>query len=79
MVLVPAQVNPEELHAAARAAVLATFRWTSARARVRELVEMCGAPFLGCALVVDQLEDATRARLGRVVGIVRAAELGPSG
>jgi len=45
---------------------------------VRDAVEECGATFLGTTLIVDQLDDATRRKLGRVVSIVRAEELGDS-
>jgi adenine phosphoribosyltransferase len=44
----------------------------------RELVEECGATFEGLALVVDQLDHATRTRIGRVHALVSADELGPS-
>jgi adenine phosphoribosyltransferase len=44
----------------------------------RELVEECGATFLGLSIVVDQLEDAVRERIGRVQALVSAEELGPS-
>ena len=50
----------------------------SQAAAVRELVERCGATFLGCALIIDQLDDTMRARLGRVDAIASASELGPS-
>ncbi len=45
---------------------------------VRAMVEECGATFAGVALVVDQLEAATRAQLAPVVAIVAADELGAS-
>jgi adenine phosphoribosyltransferase len=45
----------------------------------RELIEDCGASFAGLAIVVDQLEDAARERLGSVHALVTADELGPSG
>ncbi|WP_269799600.1 hypothetical protein [Geodermatophilus chilensis] len=35
-----------------------------------------GAELLGLALVVDELPDAVRARLGRVTSLVTRAELG---
>ena len=50
----------------------------SQAATVRELVVATGAAFVGVSLVVDQLDDATRADLGRVHAIVRAEQLGPS-
>lgn len=42
----------------------------------RELVQACGAEFLGVAVLVDQLEPGARAGLGRVTALVRAEELG---
>lgn len=45
----------------------------------RALVEECGAAFLGLSIVVDQLEDDVRSRIGRVQALVSAEELGPSG
>jgi adenine phosphoribosyltransferase len=50
-------------------------RGSQARA-VRRLVESGGATFLGASLLVDQLEPAARAALGRVTALVDAAELG---
>lgn len=44
----------------------------------RQLVETCGAAFLGVSLVVDQLTDEVRSRLGRVNAIARSHELPPS-
>lgn len=44
----------------------------------RELIEEVGATFAGVSLVVDQLEDAMRERIGTVHSLVRAEELGPS-
>jgi adenine phosphoribosyltransferase len=41
-----------------------------------ELVRRQGAELLGLALVVDELPDAVRARLGRVTSLVTRAELG---
>lgn len=43
---------------------------------VQELVRLSGARLVGLSLVVDQLEDAVRARFARVTSLVRAAELG---
>lgn len=48
----------------------------SQAAAARELVEMCGARFAGVSILVDQLEDEVRAKLGRVTWLVRASELG---
>lgn len=42
-----------------------------------DLVALCGATFLGVALMVDQLGDGVRATLGRVTSIVSADELTP--
>lgn len=42
----------------------------------RELVEKCGAYFAGVSILVDQLEDEVRAKLGRVTSLVLASELG---
>ena len=42
----------------------------------RELVEICGAHFAGVSMLVDQLEDDVRAKLGRVTSLVFASELG---
>jgi adenine phosphoribosyltransferase len=44
----------------------------------RELIEDCGATFAGLAIVVDQLEDDVRRRLGRVHALVSHEQLGPS-
>ena len=53
-------------------------RGSQARA-ARQLVEACGARFLGVSVLVDQLTTATRSDLGRVTALVHADELGPSG
>jgi adenine phosphoribosyltransferase len=45
----------------------------------RRLVQAGGAQFVGLSLVVDQLTDAARAKLGRVTALVRADEFGPAG
>jgi adenine phosphoribosyltransferase len=42
------------------------------------LIEECGASFLGLAVVVDQLEDEVRDRIGRIHALVAAEDLGPS-
>jgi adenine phosphoribosyltransferase len=44
-----------------------------------ELVRRQGAEVVGLALVVDELPDDVRARLGRVTSLVSRAELGASG
>jgi adenine phosphoribosyltransferase len=44
----------------------------------KDLIEHRQAIFLGLAVMVDQLSDATRSLLGDVRSIVRAAELPPS-
>jgi adenine phosphoribosyltransferase len=44
----------------------------------KSLIEECGASFVGLAVVVDQLEDEVRDRIGRVHALVAAADLGPS-
>lgn len=41
-----------------------------------ELVARCGAGFLGLSVVVDDLSDEVRARLGRVTALVTGDELG---
>ncbi len=43
---------------------------------VAELVERAGARLIGLSLIVDQLDDSRRARLGTISSLVRAAELG---
>ena len=43
---------------------------------VADLVAQRGARLAGLSLIVDQLDDETRAGLGRVTSLVRAAELG---
>ena len=53
-------------------------RGSQARA-ARQLVEACGARFLGLSVLVDQLTTETRSDLGRVTALVHADELGPSG
>jgi adenine phosphoribosyltransferase len=50
----------------------------SQAAAVRELIELSGATFAGLSILVDQLEDTVRVRLGRVTSLVKAAELGDS-
>jgi adenine/guanine phosphoribosyltransferase-like PRPP-binding protein len=47
-------------------------------AAVRELVQQCGAEWLGVSLVVDQRAADARSGLGRVTALVQADELGPS-
>jgi adenine phosphoribosyltransferase len=44
----------------------------------RVLIEECGATFAGLSIVVDQLDDETRKRIGRVHALVSHAELGPN-
>jgi adenine phosphoribosyltransferase len=44
----------------------------------RTLIERCGATFAGLSIVIDQLEEETRSRIGRVHALVSAADLGPS-
>jgi len=41
----------------------------------RSLIESCGAAFLGLSVVVDQLPDDVRARLGCVRSIARHEDL----
>jgi adenine phosphoribosyltransferase len=43
----------------------------------RSLVTDAGADWVGCGVIVDQLESSARARFGRVHSIVLAAELPP--
>lgn len=45
----------------------------------RALVEECGASFAGLSVIVDELQDDVRSRIGRVRSLVSAPELGPSG
>jgi len=42
----------------------------------RKLVEKCGAYFAGVSILVDQLDDEVKTKLGRVTSLVRASELG---
>ena len=59
--------------------VLLVDDWTergSQAIAARELVEKCGALFAGVSILVDQLEDEVRAKLGRVTSLVLASELG---
>ena len=44
----------------------------------KRLIEERGAKFLGVAVMIDQLSDAQRHRLGEVRSIVRASELPPN-
>jgi adenine phosphoribosyltransferase len=44
----------------------------------KELVEACGAHYVGATLIVDQLETETRAALQRLTSLLTADELGPS-
>ena len=43
---------------------------------VKTLVSPSGAAWGGVSILVDQLDDLTRARLGRVTSLVTADELG---
>ncbi len=45
----------------------------------RELTELGGASFAGLSVIVDQLDDQMRIRLGHVTSLVRAVELGEAG
>jgi len=42
----------------------------------RTLVESCGAHFAGASFIVDQLEDDTRTKIGRVTSLAFANEFG---
>jgi adenine phosphoribosyltransferase len=53
-------------------------RGSQARA-ARQLIESCGADFLGLSVMVDQLDEPARSPMGQVSAIVRYAELPPSG
>jgi adenine phosphoribosyltransferase len=53
-------------------------RGSQARA-TRQLVEACGATFLGASLLVDQLDAPAREALGRVTALVFGDEIGPAG
>ncbi len=44
----------------------------------RALIEECGATFAGLSIIVDQLEDGVRERIGRVCALVSHEALGPS-
>lgn len=44
----------------------------------RALIEECGATFAGLSIIVDQLEDGVRERIGRVSALVSHEALGPS-
>jgi hypothetical protein len=44
----------------------------------KELVEACGAHYVGATLIVDQLETETRAALQRLTSLLTADELGRS-
>jgi adenine phosphoribosyltransferase len=44
----------------------------------RELIEACGAAYMGLTVLVDQLEDGTRNRLAPVAAVVTQDELPPS-
>lgn len=50
-------------------------RGSQARA-VRQLIQSCGATFLGLSVLVDQLDEVARPPLGRVSALVRYDELG---
>jgi len=43
---------------------------------VRQLIQSCGATFLGLSVLVDQLDEVARPPLGRVTALVRYDELG---
>ncbi len=43
----------------------------------KQLVEQCGAEFLGLSVIVDMLSSETRAALSRVTTVVAGDELGP--
>jgi adenine phosphoribosyltransferase len=49
----------------------------SQAAAARELVQQCGAQWLGASVMVDQRATDARAGLGRVTALVHADELGP--
>lgn len=52
----------------------------SQTATVKGMIEDCGAAWIGCAVIVDQLGDEVlRQALGNVHGLVRAHELPPFG
>jgi adenine phosphoribosyltransferase len=42
----------------------------------KELIQACGASFVGATVIVDQLPDDVRARLGSFHALLRARELG---
>lgn len=50
----------------------------SQAAAARELVQQCGAEWLGLSVVVDQRAADARAGLGRVTALVQADELAPT-
>lgn len=53
--------------------------WTqrgSQASAARRLVERTGARWAGASVIVDQLDDGSRAGLGAVASLVHATELG---
>lgn len=61
--------------------VLVVDDWAETGAKAvaaRTLIADCGASYAGLSLLVDQLEDDTRAAVAPVVAVVRSTELPPS-
>jgi adenine phosphoribosyltransferase len=44
---------------------------------VKSLIEQCGGVWVGCSVLVDQLNDELREHIGPVHSVLRAAELPP--
>jgi adenine phosphoribosyltransferase len=74
------RVQREALVASDRVLVVDDWAETGSQATAaRTLVEACGASYAGLSLLVDQLDEETRARLEPVRAVVRADELPPGG
>jgi adenine phosphoribosyltransferase len=70
------RVAREHLQADDRALLVDDWAETGSQAlAARALVEECGATYVGLSLLVDQLDEATRARLAPVVFILRHDEV----
>ncbi|GAA4691157.1 phosphoribosyltransferase family protein [Streptomyces youssoufiensis] len=72
------RLQRSSLGAADRVLMVDDWLETGSQARaVREVVEECGATWVGCAVIVDELADAARPRLGAVHSLLPARDIPP--